>query len=542
MTQKINYKIIIQQGIPLIQKWSNKQPQHIKETDDYKELQRVIKEIEQEKDYSQDAYEDIRFVLRPFEELLSLNIKRYFNISTMDQYSMFITTRWFETIEDHINLVLSTRRFKENMTKFHYNPISVTSQTVKFFPNVETLYSYKENDEYLEGGRIQRYVDLNRKVSYYEYEEMKEKVINKGKEIEFKRIVWTKYDTDIEYKKQNPKNKRFFKLNITIPEGVKEIEENCFDDCLWNVNELTIPSTVKIIPRYLLMKLCHLKKLIIPHDVNILVYTIFYDVNNCLYSNKLPESIEILNNEEFKFKSFQRFTIPTNVTKLSDFCFANSFELKEIKGLEHVKEIGKGCFINCRKFNKYQYPKVEENIDNYFNELLQKQQRKQLEEWTGLKCGEIIFNSDIDDLGIYCDDYTTIFEKSIAERSQITFVFENEEGEIFGYYLNTPATITYYEYKPTDLKSFHFNLFSNGRLPGPMKFEIKHTLFGAFIRDTSYEDDVTIGDIHIEMTTWKNKSQCYQNENNFDYHGIKNALCGKIGYFTPKRIIVIQMV
>ena len=40
---------------------------------------------------------------------------------------------------------------------------------------------------------------------------------------------------------------------------------------------------------------------------------------------------------------------------------------------------------------------------------------------------------------------------------------------------------------------------------------------------------------------YKNESRCYQSEYNFDYHGIENALCGKYEYFTPKRILVIQM-
>ena len=58
---------------------------------------------------------------------------------------------------------------------------------------------------------------------------------------------------------------------------------------------------------------------------------------------------------------------------------------------------------------------------------------------------------------------------------------------------------------------------------------------------------IRLGDIHLENKENKNKSYCYQNENHFNYHGIKNALCGKIStldeksYFTIKRILVIQM-
>ena len=53
-----------------------------------------------------------------------------------------------------------------------------------------------------------------------------------------------------------------------------------------------------------------------------------------------------------------------------------------------------------------------------------------------------------------------------------------------------------------------------------------------------------LGDIILMKENCKNKSCCCQNEDRFDYHGIKNALYGKTGFFaqfTPKRILVIQM-
>ncbi|MBR7095885.1 MAG: leucine-rich repeat protein, partial [Clostridia bacterium] len=41
---------------------------------------------------------------------------------------------------------------------------------------------------------------------------------------------------------------------------------------------------------------------------------------------------------------------------LSDYCFTNCENLREIKGLEHVKEIGKGCFFNCPKLYNFENP------------------------------------------------------------------------------------------------------------------------------------------------------------------------------------------
>ena len=56
---------------------------------------------------------------------------------------------------------------------------------------------------------------------------------------------------------------------------------------------------------------------------------------------------------------------------------------------------------------------------------------------------------------------------------------------------------------------------------------------------------IQLGEILLYKENKKNNSSCYQNENNFNYHGIENALSGKTrfdgGYFTPKRILVIQM-
>ena len=59
---------------------------------------------------------------------------------------------------------------------------------------------------------------------------------------------------------------------------------------------------------------------------------------------------------------------------------------------------------------------------------------------------------------------------------------------------------------------------------------------------------IVFGDIGLMKESMKNKSFCIQNDKNFNYHGIKNALSGKTRInnengqsFTPKRILVIQM-
>ena len=138
----------IQEGIPLIKEWIEIKKQEFEKNDYFKELIRVINEIEKDKDFSHDAYEDIRYLLRPFE-YIPLKIKRLFNIGTLDNYTIFIASRHFESIEDFINLELCTSRFTGNMTKFHYNPIPLTQVTRNFFTHLQTMFIYSPNDNQL---------------------------------------------------------------------------------------------------------------------------------------------------------------------------------------------------------------------------------------------------------------------------------------------------------------------------------------------------------------------------------------------------------
>ena len=169
-------------------------------------------------------------------------------------------------------------------------------------------------------------------------------------------------------------------------------------------------------------------------------------------------------------------------------------------------------------------------------------QMKQLEEWTQKKYGEILFDSDINEWS-----NPTILNEKINGREKLIFLIEDEDGEKFGYYLNTQKEKHMNEIK-TDSGSFHFNLESNGRLETPMKFEIKDINNGGImIFENSCGFLIKLGDIVVFNKEYKHISSCQQNENIFDYHEIKDALCGKTiekgstEHFVPKRIPVIQM-
>ena len=202
----------------------------------------------------------------------------------------------------------------------------------------------------------------------------------------------------------------------------------------------------------------------------------------------------------------------------------------EMRVGESMKE-----FVKKNEFG-YELAKSEWNLT--------KNPKKQLEEWTSLKCNDILFDSNVDNWS----EGTSVFNQRIIGKKQLTFLIEDEDGEIFGYYLNTKVVKDDEDWQVTDSKSFLFNLQSkNNRLKHPMKFEIKDLKNGGiwFIYSSAVAL-IYLGDIRLMKENYKNQSCCNQDEDNFDYHGIENVLCGKTGgfphdFFTLKRILVIQM-
>ena len=102
-----------------------------------------------------------------------------------------------------------------------------------------------------------------------------------------------------------------------------------------------------------------------------------------------------------------------------------------------------------------------------------------------------------------------------------------------------------------DSKTFHFNLYSQGRLDGPKRFDIKNISIGYVLHDKTDENWlIQIGDIVLMKENNKQYSGCHRS-NDFEYEGNEKSLCGKILYqenyelkgeaFIPERIRVIQM-
>ena len=279
-----------------------------------------------------------------------------------DNYCIMIASKYFESIDDFINLELGCSRFLGNMTKFYFNPISLTKNQIHFFPYLQTLHCYKEEDELIQSEQIQRYVVWWR-INYY-----KARTLSKDKEIEFKQMIYTKNDRDIDFKKGKRIDKKSRFYSITIPEGVKELEENCFYYCqrLGNIEipkslssfgkdcfcrckipQIYIPETIKEISKNCFKGCDDLSQVTIDlNETRILCgKKLFSIVNKTLQMMDLPSEIKIINGKEIE--PFQSLQLPTTITSISKDCFENFTSLVSLELPFSFTSFDHNLFSDC---------------------------------------------------------------------------------------------------------------------------------------------------------------------------------------------------
>ena len=332
--------------------------------------------------------------------------------------------------------------------------------------------------------------------------------------------------------------------SLTLPTSIHSFDSNCFNKFL-QLKKLIIPEAQFELPKKILMKLTNLYELQIPTNYKLCGNRLFYVTERCLCDIELPLNIQTVNDKIVK--SLKSFTIPSIITKLSDYCFANCNHLTEINGLENVKEFGKGCFINCPLLNQKKNRIIKKNITEYINEIISIQRKKQIEELIGMKCIDIVFNSDIDDW----NQETSLFNNRIFEKQQLVFLIEDEEENIFGYYLHSKVLVDYdydqscYKYTKTDSKTFTFHLhLTNKSLIKLMNIEPNYEGNHSF---EFYHDEsvclIRLGGIVLYKENRKEESYCGICEDKIDENSKECFEQNEKNWiqFTPKRIIVIQM-
>ena len=480
---------------------------------------------------------------------LSTKERTELKLFNLDSYCLMITSKYFNSLEDFKNIELSSPKYKENMEKFHFNPISITKEELKYFPRLETLHLYNENDELIEGGEIKKYI-IEYKVTYGKYLQMKEE--NKNKIIEFKKVLLTTEDFYNENNKHYKETGSSF-IEYEIPEIITEVEYDCFV-FNHNLTKLTYKN-----PKWqvhcdrIFNNESHLCSFQLSKDLQIIndkqynhEYMFSYEIPQFVTSLgdycfawceitdiQLPENLKSLGRCTFSWSEITKIVFPNNLTQLKDYCLANCLQLEEITFNNNIKEIGKGCFMDC--------PEVEEN------EIIKKSAKNQiwstenemnkLEEWTGMNISNTVFDSENDHWDWFGRDE---FGQQIKDKEHLIFLIENDRNIKFGVFISSRTEKIDYEWI-SDENAFAFTFRNNN----PMKFDIiKERSEGIFNFDDGSKRLFEVGcdDISIGKQGWG--GAVHQHEHScFDYKGIENALIGECehGYFGVRRILVIQM-
>ena len=92
---------------------------------------------------NEDKYEEIT-------KQINCKNKSRNKLSQLDNYCIFLASKWLDTIDDHINLIQVSKRLQLNMEKFFFNPVSINTITREFFPYLQTLYRYSRDSDLFE--------------------------------------------------------------------------------------------------------------------------------------------------------------------------------------------------------------------------------------------------------------------------------------------------------------------------------------------------------------------------------------------------------
>ncbi|GAB1220196.1 hypothetical protein ENUP19_0049G0004 [Entamoeba nuttalli] len=255
---------------------------------------------------------------------------------------IMIVSKYFDDINDFINLEIGIKRFRGNMERFHFNPIPLNQYSRRFFPNIETFHIYNEYDEIFEDGRI------------------------------FKQIIWynVSYSTYLEEKKEGNicKNIKYTKEDIntygnTIPIEVNSLGEYCFSWCD-DIQEINIPTNVSKIGVGCFRGCSSLTTINI-EDVKYISEERIFMNEPVLISIETPENLEIINGKKIEKRDINEFIIPTTITKLGDGCFKECSTLKSINIPTSVSKIGDYCFYECSTLTTIDIPTSISKIGNY---------------------------------------------------------------------------------------------------------------------------------------------------------------------------------
>ncbi|KAL7714341.1 Leucine rich repeat containing protein BspA family protein [Entamoeba marina] len=307
----------------------------------------------------------------------------------LDSYSMMITSKYFETPQDYINMICVNSKFKETLDKFHFNPISV--EDTKLFPGMETQHLYNKGDIII--------YNMHHYIIWYEVIYTKNMINNNNYTYKNARITDAFIGSEIT-KVVIPNNiqeiatcsliysKQKQITSIIIPTNVKRIGGHCFTD-LPNLKSVTIPSSVYYMGDDCFNKCENLTTIIT--DAKYFIPNISYGISTIMKKQNVQcKNIEYVFSDFYKknplLKKVTSFSFPSEVKSIGNYLFFNKTDLTSItfpaltsfgnysfSGCYNLPtitlpttliKIGEFCFYLCTSLSSVSIPSSVTSLDN----------------------------------------------------------------------------------------------------------------------------------------------------------------------------------
>ena len=143
-------------------------------------------------------------------------------------------------------------------------------------------------------------------------------------------------------------------MSINIPEGIKEIDERAFYNCL-SLESIIIPDSVEKIGNEAFGRCQHLKEVRLSIGIMEIAKDLFADCIR-LEDIEIPISVSKIGISAFYNCSLQEMTIPNGVKNIGDYAFNGCNNLVSIKFLSRIDSIGEGVFQRCNKLANIYIP------------------------------------------------------------------------------------------------------------------------------------------------------------------------------------------
>ncbi|EDR23183.1 hypothetical protein, conserved [Entamoeba dispar SAW760] len=301
---------------------------------------------------------------------------------------IMITSKYFNDINDFINLEIGVKRFQGNIERFHFNPIPLDYYSRKLFTNIETFHIYNEEDEIFNNGKIFKKV-IWYTVSYSKYLKEKEQG-NICKNIMYTNCDRNKYGTTIPSEVKSLGYRCFDECislkSINIPSSISKIGGECFNECksLTSINipssiieigydcfkgcssltSINIPSSVISIECWCFKRCSSLISMNIENFHFISEKRIFMN-EPVLVSTEIPENLQIVNGKNIEKKDINEFIIPSSISEIEDGCFYECSSLKSIIIPSSITKLGDWCFKGCYSLTSINIPSSIKEIGDY---------------------------------------------------------------------------------------------------------------------------------------------------------------------------------